>query len=252
MVFESVVPIAKDAYQLLELASLGKYWWLRQTIETLTWRGMQFLDDMHAWFNLKAPHPKLFSFHAREVQCFNKNKIAKSIQYGRHYQIARVKGNFAYVGPCVDLQMTDAHSVEVMVAEHGKIFDIEGDNDNHNLVGIKSIAFDRGYHSHQNKEFLESNNIEEIYLPKRRRHDWEIPALDKETEVKLHNRRAGIEAIIGHIKHGGQLRRSRMKSDITTLSVGYSAVLGFNLRQLRRAAIGKIRPIVENEQKMVA
>ncbi len=252
MVFEAVIPIAKDAYQLLELASLGKYWWLRQTIETLTWRGMQFLDDMHAWFNLKAPHPKLFSFHAREVQCFNKNKIAKSIQYGRHYQIARVKGNFAYVGACIDLQMADAHSVELMVAEHGRIFAGECDSENNNLSSIKSIAFDRGYHSHKNKEFLESNNIEEIYLPKRRRYDWEMPDLDRETETKLHNRRAGIEAIIGHIKHGGQLRRSRMKSDHTTLSAGYSSVLGFNLRQLKRYAIGKLRPIYENELKMVA
>ncbi|MBP9722300.1 MAG: hypothetical protein KBD64_03980 [Gammaproteobacteria bacterium] len=79
-----------------------------------------------------------------------------------------------------------------------------------------------------------------------------MPDLDKETEIKLHNRRAGIEAIIGHIKHGGQLRRSRMKSDNTTLSADYSSILGFNLRQLRRYAIGKVRPIYDNEQIMVA
>lgn len=252
MVLESVVPIAKDAYQLLEVTSLGKYWGLRQTIETLTWRGMQFLDDMHAWFNHQAQRPKLYSFHAKQVQCFNKNKIGKQIQYGRHYQIARVKGNFAYVGPCVDLQMSDAQSIKLMVTEHGRIFDSAYRAEDSTSVNIKSIAFDRGYHSHQNKEFLESCHIQEIYLPKRRRYDWEIPDLDKETEVKLHNRRAGIEAIIGHIKHGGQLRRSRMKSDNTTLSAGYSAILGFNLRQLRRYATGKVRPIYQNEQKMVA
>lgn len=276
MVFAAVTPIVKDAYQLLELTSLNKYWWLRQAIETLTWQGMQFLDHVHAWLNLKAPYPKLYSFHAREVQCFNKNKIAKKIQYGRHYQLARIKNNFAYIGPCVDLQMSDAHSVELMVAEHSRIFegvckefseDNKDDNKaiinnhdttkikiqaNNNPVEIKSIAFDRGYHSHTNKEFLKDSNIEETYLPKQRRYDWELPDLDKEVEARLHNRRAGIEAIIGHIKHGGQLRRSRMKSDLNTLSAGYSSVLGFNLRQLKRAAIGKIHPIIANEQKMLA
>ena len=51
---------------------------------------------------------------------------------------------------------------------------------------------------------------------------------------KLHNRRAGIEPLIGHLKQGWQMGRSRMKSDPTTLSAGYSSVLGFNLRQLKR------------------
>lgn len=119
-------------------------------------------------------------------------------------------------------------------------------------TNIKSIAFDRGYYSQDNQDFLEANGIEEIYLPYRRRDDSRTTDLDSETQVKLHCRRSGIEPIIGHIKHGGQLRRSRMKSNNTTLAAGYSAVLGFNLRQLKRAAIGKIRPIFGTEAKMVA
>ena len=57
---------------------------------------------------------------------------------------------------------------------------------------------------------------------------------------KLYCRRAGIEALIGHAKQGGQLDRSRMKSDRTTLSAGYASVLGFNLRRLTRYARGEI------------
>lgn len=82
---------------------------------------------------------------------------------------------------------------------------------------------------------------------------------------KLHNRRAGIEALIGHIKHGGQMGRSRMKSDRTTLSAGYAAVLGFNLRQLKRYETGKVcskfdntlnylannKNLIENNEKMI-
>lgn len=33
-----------------------------------------------------------------------------------------------------------------------------------------------------------------------------------------------------------------MKSDQTTLAAGFAAVLGFNLRQLKRYAIGKVYP----------
>ena len=56
--------------------------------------------------------------------------------------------------------------------------------------------------------------------------------LSKEREEGLLNRRSGIEPLIGHVKHGGQLGRSRMKSDKVIEASGYTAVLGFNMRQL--------------------
>ena len=56
----------------------------------------------------------------------------------------------------------------------------------------------------------------------------------KEAEI-LYNRRSGIEPLIGHIKQGGQLGQSRMKSDSTIEASGYSSLLGFNLRQTIRA-----------------
>jgi hypothetical protein len=48
----------------------------------------------------------------------------------------------------------------------------------------------------------------------------------------------GIDPVIGHAKHGGQLGRSRMEQDETTLAAGYGAIGGFNLRQLVRHLIG--------------
>ena len=50
----------------------------------------------------------------------------------------------------------------------------------------------------------------------------------------LVNRRAGIEPLIGHAKQKGQLGKSRMKYDETTKAAGYTAILGFNGRQLIR------------------
>lgn len=57
----------------------------------------------------------------------------------------------------------------------------------------------------------------------------------------LHNRRSGIEPLIGHVKQGGQLGRSRMKSDAATLAAGYGSILGFNLRQMIKHQQRKIK-----------
>jgi hypothetical protein len=64
---------------------------------------------------------------------------------------------------------------------------------------------------------------------------------DLDLKERLHNRRAGIEPLIGHIKRGGQLGKSRMKSDAATLAAGYGFVIGFNLRQLIRNQQGKVK-----------
>lgn len=66
----------------------------------------------------------------------------------------------------------------------------------------------------------------------------------------MHDRRSGIEPLIGHTKHGGQMGRSRMRSDETTKSAGYAAVLGFNLRQLTRYVMGGVRPKNDDAMKI--
>lgn len=93
-----------------------------------------------------------------------------------------------------------------------------------------------------NKELLKTKQMKQFNLP---RPDRKLIAPKVQTiftiRDALHNRRAGIEPLIGHIKHGGQMDRSRMKSDMTIKSSGYAAVLGFNLRQLTRNIVGEIR-----------
>ena len=42
---------------------------------------------------------------------------------------------------------------------------------------------------------------------------------------------------IGNVKQGGQLGRSRMKSDGKIKASDYASVLGFNLRQMIKAKI---------------
>ena len=62
----------------------------------------------------------------------------------------------------------------------------------------------------------------------------QLAPVDLEEKTRLKNRRAGIEPLIGHLKQGWQMGKTRMKTDESCLSSAYTSVLGFNLRQLMR------------------
>ncbi len=130
--------------------------------------------------------------------------------------------------------MPDAQSLPKMLNEHQNLF---------GRGVLQSVAVDKGYSALENEQLLINMSVPDIHLPRTNRAlnaapettPWPIKQL-------LHNRRAGIEPLIGHAKHGGQLGRSRMKSDETTKRAGYAAVFGFNLRQLTRHVAGEVRP----------
>lgn len=173
------------------------------------------------------------SLHAYEVGCFNKGKLNKGLQFGRAYQLGRIGGNFLFVGECTSTYMSDPQSLPAMINTHEQLF---------GKGLLASVATDKGYYALNNEQLLIEKGVLEIQLPRpdrtlnaaRETTPWSIRQL-------LHNRRAGIEPLIGHAKQGGQLGRSRMKSDETTKSAGYSAVFGFNLRQLMRYLTGEVR-----------
>jgi IS5 family transposase len=174
---------------------------------------------------------KALSFHAKAIRCFNKGKLAKGLQFGRAFQLGRIGGNFLLVGACTSLRMEDTDSVRPMIGEHQDLF---------GKGTLKSCGTDKGYYSAANRQYLQSlEGLHEFCLQQ--------PGLDlsrlSEGETAMHarlvHRRSGIEPLIGHAKHGGQLGQSRMKHDETTLAAGYGAAGGFNLRQLVRHLLGK-------------
>jgi IS5 family transposase len=228
-----VLPIINACYRLSPFIKLPKYWNLRRAVEQLQGPGYRLLDLLYQQlFEGIIPKTPVYALHATQIQCFNKNKLNKKKRYGRAYQLGRITGNFVIVGECTSLHMPDAASLPAMIAEHETLF---GKNT------LNSVSTDKGYYALSNQQLLEDKGLTEIGLPRPQRTLNATPnKTPGEVQEKLHNRRAGIEPLIGHIKHGGQLGRSRMKSDRTTLATGYAAVLGFNLRQLKRYAIGKI------------
>ena len=232
--YTNVLPILNNLYQLGDKISAGKHWALRRAVEMLSWRGTALLQNIHASIFEKIVNIKILSLHAYDVGCFNKNKLNRGLEYGRAYQLGRIGGNFLFVGRCDSVYMPDAQSLPVMLNTHEQLFG-EG--------LLQSVATDKGYYSLINEQTLIHMGVPDIHLPRPERvlnaapetTPWSIRQL-------LHNRRAGIEPLIGHTKQGGQMGRSRMKSDKTTMSAGYTAVLAFNLRQLARYLAGEVRP----------
>ena len=174
---------------------------------------------------------KALSFHAQAVNCFNKGKLSKGLQFGRAFQLGRIGGNFLLVGACTSLRMEDKTSVRPIIIEHQGLF---GDET------LMSCGTDKGYYSGANHQYLRSlEGLKECCLQQPGLDSRSLSEDDAETYTRLVNRRAGIEPLIGHAKHGGQLGTSRMKHDDTTLAAGYGAIGGFNLRQLLRHLLGK-------------
>lgn len=227
IVKNEINPVLK-ACEGLDVGLINKMPWnFKRTIHQISELSRQYLKDVKKFLVAGViVSTKRLSFHLREVSCFTKGKLGKKYQFGRAFQLGRIKGNFFFVGKCTSVQMPDKKSLAPMIKEHENIFGFKK---------INSVATDKGYYSRKNEMLLAKKDVIEIGIQrpcniKKPR----VKPLTKNCEEKLVNRRSGIEPLIGHLKQGGQLGRSRMKSDGAMEASGYTSVLGFNLRQLIR------------------
>lgn len=173
---------------------------------------------------------KVLSFHVKELACIKKGKVGKEFEFGRVFQLGRIKGNFLFVLQSKSIKMNDKENFIPLMEEHTKLF---GDG------AITTVAADKGYWSKKNRQELLKRKITTVGL--QQPSTVKLKTGEVDLRDRLQNRRAGIEPLIGHTKQGGQLGKSRMKSDIATLAAGYSSVLGFNLRQTVRCLQGKVK-----------
>ena len=200
-------------------------WGIKRTIEQINTLAEQYIVDVNYFLTERMIAPaKVLSFHLKEVACFTKGKLGKKYQFGRCIQLGRIDGNFLFVTKSTSVQMSDKTSLPVIIECHQELFD---------GATINSISTDKGYYSAANEKYLQAKGVNEIAIQRPKNIKKQpLNPLSKEREEELVNRRSGIEPLIGHVKHGGQLGRSRMKSDKGIESSGYTAVLGFNMRQL--------------------
>ncbi len=166
----------------------------------------------------------ILSTHQKEVGIMLKQRNGNVYEkkFGRRYQVGRIGGNFLIAGDCLSVYNHDAHGGINILMNHQRAFGVGA---------LKSFVTDRGYHSRKNvfwaKKLQEYHGLEEFFIPARGNSMRHLSEQDR----RLYNRRAGVEALIGLAKRGGQLGRSRAHTDKGTLLSGLAAIVGFNLRQ---------------------
>ena len=207
-------------------------WNIRRIFVPFIEKSQKYLADVQSFIDSGTMvKDKLLSFHLNEVSCITKNKPGKKYQFGRIFQLGRVKGNFLFAGKSEIPNQSDKKSIGLMLETHSQTFADKR---------IISAATDKGYYSVHNENLMDTHGIKEIGIQRptsvKRPKACLLPYY---REQELIDRRAGIEPLIGHAKHGGQMGRSRMKSDETIEASGFASILGFNLRQMKRYAIGK-------------
>jgi hypothetical protein len=209
-------------------------WNIKRIFLQLIEKSKQYLSDVQSFLDTGSMAAgKILSFHLDQVCCITKNKPGKKYQFGRVFQLARTKGNFLFAGKCELPNQSDKQSIKLMLDTHAETFLDKK---------LDSAATDKGYYSGTNEKLMWEYGVKEIAIQRpnnvKRKRPNDLP---RYREEELINRRAGVEPLIGHAKHRGQLGRSRMKSDRTIEASGFTSVLGFNLRQMTRYKMGKIR-----------
>jgi transposase, IS5 family len=225
--------------QTLSESQIAQFPWnIKRSYDQVMNYGWRYLLDVAHFIRTQTiKSGKILSLHAKDVKCIVKGKIGKEFEFGRVFQLGRIKGNFIFVLKSTSLEMNDKLSFKPLLEEHTRIF---GEKT------LETIAADKGYWSAKNRRELRQRGMPAYGLQKPLTIKEETN-VDLNLKERLHNRRAGIEPLIGHVKHGGQLGRSRMKSDKATLASGYGSVLGFNMRQLIRYQQGKIKLVLRQK-----
>ena len=228
--FAEIHRVAKrEIYNCLDIFSqLGSKkieempWNIRRSYDQIASQAKRYMLDVAHFIRTGSIKPgKTLSFHLNDVACIVKNKVGKPYEFGRVFQVGRLKGNFVWSAPHTTVRMDDKSALPPLLEVHERLFD---------GIEIESCATDKSYYSLVNEQAV----LEALSTTGIMHLGYQYEDVNDDLDSQLKDHRAGIEAIIGHIKSGGQLGKSRMKSDEGNLSAGYAAMGGFNLRQLMR------------------
>ena len=188
-------------------------------------KGPSLLKDIAHFVETHTMIPtKIMSLYAEKVACIIKGKLGKPMEFGRVFQIARIPGNFLLIGKAQSLREEDTQAVPQMLQAHQNIFGTQIP---------ESVATDKKYFSPKNINALKKIGVQNIGIQAPSTAKKLPFNISEEDALCLRDRRAGIEPLIGHLKHGG-FGKSRMKSDQTTETSAYRCAAGFNLRQFIR------------------
>lgn len=187
-------PIVDLCSSLSDLQIKRLPWNIKKSLIQVREDAWSYLLDVSHFIRTHTLKPgKILSFHSKEIACIKKGKLGKEFEFGRAFQLGRLRGNFIFVVPSTSIEMNDKICFPQLIQEH---IDLYGEGT------LKSLAVDIGYWSQKNAKVLENLNLNTAGLAR--------PSTVRQPKEKLkliedlHNRRSGIEPLIGHAKKGGQ------------------------------------------------
>ena len=155
---------------------------------------------------------KLYSLHAREVECISKGKAHKRYEFGcKASYVTSNKGNFIIGAKAFHKNPYDGHTLEPALKQASRL--IEG------LGKIKSAFVDKGYKG------ASVDGIDIIGANRRK-----ISASLK----KWLKRRAAIEPIIGHMKNDGGSSKNHLHGIDGDKAQAILLACGYNMRKCLR------------------
>ena len=163
----------------------------------------------------KGDKNKIYSIHEPEVSCIAKGKEAKKFEFGNKSGIVLTKTTKIVVGAIAfENNPYDGHTLE----EHLEQTEY--------LTGTrpKMGIVDRGY---RGKKIINGTEIISPSVPKKGTSQYE-----KRKARKRFRARAGIEPVIGHIKHDHRMLRNYLKGVIGDQLNTILAGTGFNLKKM--------------------
>jgi len=171
----------------------------------------------------KGDKNKIYSIHEPEVSCIAKGKEAKKFEFGNKSGIVLTKTSKIVVGAIAfENNPYDGHTLE----EH--LNQTEYLTESRPKTGI----VDRGY---KGKKKINGTEIISPSVPKKETSQYE-----KQKARKQFRARAGIEPVIGHIKHDHRMLRNYLKGVIGDQLNTILAGTGFNLKKMLNRIIEQI------------
>lgn len=160
--------------------------------------------------------PKLYSWHAPEVECINKGKSRRPYEFGCKVSIAStLKGNLIVGAKAFHGNPYDGHTLNPQLEQ---VTILMQDNN----VKPHTVFVDLGYRG------VDGDNQGMNII-----HRGKSKSISEE-ERKLLKRRQAIEPIIGHVKDDHRMRRCHLKGKMGDRLHAVLCAAGFNIKWLLR------------------
>lgn len=189
---------------------------------------IKYAGELHI-FNLilqqkKGGKNKIYSIHEPDVKCIAKGKESKKYEFGNKSSIVKTKVSGIIVGALgFKDNPYDGHTLDPQLEQTER------------LTGKlpKVAVVDRGYRGRKQVKAVD------ILSPKKLPAN--ATAYLKQKMRKLFRARAGIEPIIGHLKHDHRMARNYLSGNIGDNMNTMLAAMGFNLmKMLKRLKIYRL------------